>query len=442
MLTDRQSCPLPGATPEAAALFDLSCERFARFCGDPVGPLNDAIAEAPGFAMARLAKAAIYATSTEPRAVAAARRMLAGTEPLLSGERDASHFAAIRHAVAGNLSAAAADLSRHSRAMPHDHLALLIGHQLDFLTANATRLKGRIAEALPHWDGVPGRSFLLGMLAFGLEETGEYAAAETSGRAALEAEPDDCWAHHAVAHVMEMQGRAEEARDWISGRVAHWAQPENFLGVHNWWHLALCHLELGDSAGAMRLYDDHVRADRSGVAMNLVDAAALLWRLHLLGVDAADRWAELADAWTEHADGRLYPFNDMHAAFALIGAGRAAEVPGLLSPATPLPEGETSAWVTRFTEPLLAGLIAFQEGDYARAARALYPLRQIADAFGGSHAQRDVIHWTLTEAAIRSHDRTLAAALVDERLRPRPRSAVNLALKSRLAAVGESPPPA
>ena len=39
------------------------------------------------------------------------------------------------------------------------------GHQIDFLTANARNLRDRIARALPAWDGVPGRSFLLGMLA-------------------------------------------------------------------------------------------------------------------------------------------------------------------------------------------------------------------------------------------------------------------------------------
>ncbi len=442
MLTDRQSCPLPGATPEAAALFDLSCDRFARFCGDPVQPLDDAIAAAPGFAMARLAKAAIYATSTEPRAVKAASNMLDAAEPLLSGDRDASHFNALRLAVAGNLSAAGAALQHHARAMPRDHLALLIGHQLDFLTANVARLEGRIAEALPHWEGLPGRSFLLGMLAFGLEEGGRYAEAEAAGLAALDAEPDDCWAHHAVAHVMEMQGRAEEARDWIAGRTVHWAQPENFLRIHNWWHLALCHIELGDNLSALRLYDDYIRAERSGVAMNLVDAAALLWRLHLLGTETGDRWTELADAWARHADGNLYPFNDMHAAFALIGAGRDAGLSDLLPRVATPAESETAVWMQQIGQPLLTGLVAFRNGDNAEAARLLYPLRLITGAFGGSHAQRDVIHWTLTEAAIRAGNRSLAAQLVEERLRPRPHSAVNLALKSRLAAVGESLPPA
>ena len=63
----------------------------------------------------------------------------------------------------------------------------------------------------------------------------------------------------------------------------------------------------------------------------MVDASALLWRLQLGGVDVGDRWTELATAWDAHADGRLYPFNDWHAAMAWLGAGRTADVERLIA---------------------------------------------------------------------------------------------------------------
>ncbi len=44
------------------------------------------------------------------------------------------------------------------------------------------------------------------------------------------------------------------------------------------------------------------------------------------------------------------------------------------------------------------------------------------NTFGGSHAQRDVIDWTLTEAAIRGGERRLAEALANERLALKPHS--------------------
>ncbi len=163
---------------------------------------------------------------------------------------------------------------------------------------------------------MPGRSFVLGMHAFGLEEAGDYARAEDEGRAALAAEPRDAWAHHAVAHVMEMQGRAEDGLGWMAAREPHWTGDDAFFQVHNWWHKALCHLELGQGAAALALYDGPMRGARSGFALDLVDASALLWRVELAGHDVGSRWTELAAAWDAHADGRLYPFNDWHAAMA------------------------------------------------------------------------------------------------------------------------------
>jgi hypothetical protein len=62
--------------------------------------------------------------------------------------------------------AASRALDLHNAAYPCDLIGLLAGHQADFLTANARNLRDRISRALPAWDGVPGRSHLLGMLAF------------------------------------------------------------------------------------------------------------------------------------------------------------------------------------------------------------------------------------------------------------------------------------
>jgi hypothetical protein len=49
--------------------------------------------------------------------------------------------------------------------------------------------------------------------------------------------------------------------------------------------------------------------------------------------------------------------------------------------------------------PLVEGFAAFWRGDYETAAERLHRARFIANSFGGSHAQRDVIDWTLAEAA-------------------------------------------
>lgn len=117
----------------------------------------------------------------------------------------------------------------------------------------------------------------------------------------------------------------------MTTRQAYWDGDENFFKVHNWWHHALYLIELGKPDEALTLYDVYIRKDSSAVALDLVDAAAMLWRLHLAGVEAGDRWAEVARCWDAHADGRSYPFNDWHAVMAYLGADRHDDVVRILS---------------------------------------------------------------------------------------------------------------
>lgn len=436
MLQDRQSNPLSGANPAARDLFDAGCEAFVTYSGDPVSLFDAAIAEAPGCAMAHLAKAWCFALATEPEAAAAASAMLDEISGIALDDRAGGHLGALRAALAGEWTQAARLLERHSLRFPRDLTALQAGHLLDFLRADARSLRDRIARALPHWQQVPGQSFLLGMHAFGLEETGAHAAAEEAGRAAVEADPRDCWAHHAVAHVMEMQGRPAEGLAWIAGREAHWADEANFLKVHNWWHRALCHIELDDPAAALALFDGPVGGGTT--AQDLVDAAALLWRLDLIGVDVGDRWATVSNAWEIHADGRLYPFNDFHAAMAHLGAGRQDAVEALLARMADAGGSETAVWIARSGRPLIEGFAAFRAGRYRDATDRLWSARHIVNAFGGSHAQRDVIDWTLTEAAIRAGITDMAGALAAERLSLRPHSPVNRTFLRRAKALPQS----
>ncbi|MEG9883503.1 MAG: hypothetical protein V6Z86_02595 [Hyphomicrobiales bacterium] len=89
---------------------------------------------------------------------------------------------------------------------PHDIVALKLAQYLHFYLGAAEGMRGSVARPFYAWDEtVPGYGFVLGLKAFALEECGDYAAAETAGREAVERNPADLWAAHAVAHVMEMQ---------------------------------------------------------------------------------------------------------------------------------------------------------------------------------------------------------------------------------------------
>jgi hypothetical protein len=169
---------------------------------------------------------------------------------------------------------------------------------------------------------------------------------------------------------MEMQGRAQDGVGWAAVREPYWAGDDNFFKVHNWWHRALFHLDLGQVDEVLRLYDGPVRGSRSVVALDLVDASALLWRLTLCGHDVGDRWGELSHTWAQHADGRLYPFNDWHAVMACLGAGREDEIERITRALRTSGAEDTDAgrWAREVALPLIEGFVAFWRRDYRRAA--------------------------------------------------------------------------
>ena len=97
---------------------------------------------------------------------------------------------------------------------------------------------------------------------------------------------------HALAHVFEMEGSQQDGVKFLTASASDWSG--SFFAIHNWWHRGLYHLELGEISEALALYDGPIRAGRSTEWLDVVDAAALLWRLSLFGVDAAERAAALA----------------------------------------------------------------------------------------------------------------------------------------------------
>jgi tetratricopeptide (TPR) repeat protein len=436
---DRHGQPVSGATPEALEPFDQALSEFNLYRGDPVGTVDRALAAAPGFVMAHVLKAYMLALATEPQAAADAAAIAATARGLAMDERERSHLVALDRLLNGQWSAAATALDFHNVRHPRDLLALQVGHLLDFYRAHARELRDRVARVLAQWSpSTPGRSLVLGMYAFGLEECGDYARAEDVGRQALDAEPLDCWAHHAVAHVMEMQGRAQDGIGWMVAREPYWSAEDNFFKVHNWWHRALCHLDLGQRDEVLRIYDGPVRGGRSVVALDLIDASALLWRLALTGHDVGDRWLELAQCWDQHADGRLYPFNDWHAVMAYLGAGRESELERVIGALERSAREPTDAarWAGTVALPLIHGFRAFWRGEYRACAEGLHAARYIVNQFGGSHAQRDVIDWTLTEAALRGGLTDLAESLAHERLALKPYSVINQAFLRRARGQG------
>ncbi|GAA0608321.1 tetratricopeptide repeat protein [Craurococcus roseus] len=436
--TDLWGNAVSGASPATVRGLEAATLKLHAYQADPVADIDAVIAEQPDCPMPHAFRAGVLATALDKAFEGEMLRSLEAAEALAprANDRERGHIAALRLWADGDYSGATEAWGRTAIAHPRDGLAVQFAHIGDFALGYSHMLRDRIARVLPYWRGAPGQGFMLGMHAFGLEESGDYAAAEEVGRKALTLDRQDGWAAHAVAHVMEMTGRAAEGVAFIRATAPDWA-PGSMFAYHNWWHLALFHLDRGDAAEALRLFDEDIAGGNFGQALELVDGSALLWRLHALGHPVGDRWHRLADGWKARIADGAYAFNDLHAMMAFVGLGDAAAQRELIANVRRSAEGAgTNAMMAREVGlPACLGFAAFGQGDYAEAVAQLLPIRGKANRFGGSHAQRDVFSWTLTEAALRLGDKPLAEAMATERLAAKPDSPLNLAWARRGAAL-------
>lgn len=425
MTTDFRGNPLTCDAAAARAL-DAAITKFHAYQADPIADLDALIAERPDCVMAHAARAGILATATDKAFEGELLATLTAAEALApqANARERAYIVAARQWADGDYAAGTEIWGRIAIDHPHDLLAVQLSQLGDFFLGQSQMLRDRVARVMPRWNGdMPGYGYLLGMHAFGLEECGDYAAAETAGREAVARDPRDGWGAHAVAHVMEMMGRAAEGAAFMRGTSPGWS-PDSLFALHNWWHLALFEIEQGNIPGALALFDERISAGGFGQALEAIDGSALLWRLWVLGHDVGDRWATLAAAWDARIVDGIYAFNDVHAMMVFAGTGDRAAQREVLRTLERAAQGRgTNAMMSRDVGlPIARGIAAFGQGDYAGAVSALLPVRGIANRFGGSHAQRDVLSWTLCEAAIRAGDAPMADAMVAERLMAKPHS--------------------
>jgi hypothetical protein len=360
--------------------------------------------EAPGFVMAHAFAAWQLATTRDVRRVAAARPIVAGALHLPANERERMHLSALSAALDDDFEGAKARLGRLLERWPRDAVALGVVHSLDHVTGDVARMRRRVARALPAWSQQdPGYHALLAMHAFALAESGAYARAEDAAHAALELNPLDARACHAMAHVFEMTDRFAAGVRWMSEHAGVWASRSTVV-THGWWHVALFHLSAHEPERALVLYDTRVRGQRSGEMSDLIDASALLWRIALAGHNPGARWSELAEAWSLHIDDAFCSFSDVHAMLAFVGGhewdrAHRLETQLLRRQSLATRYGKTTR---QLGLPACRALLAFGRNDDATAIKLLARLPSIAHRLGGSHAQRDVLHLTLQHAVQRT----------------------------------------
>ncbi|MCP4329814.1 MAG: tetratricopeptide repeat protein [Alphaproteobacteria bacterium] len=427
MQTDALGLIVTTRAPAAVAAYDTALMAYLEYRLAAQAHVKAALGADPQFLMGlcfrgyMLMQLGTVEIADKVAGVVAAAKALAGD----ATAREAGHVAALEHWAAGRVGDACRLWEEILIEAPGDLLALRLHHFMSFWQGRRAALRDLPAAAAGRLDpAMPGYGFVLGMLAFGLEECGDYAEAERYGRHAVELNREDLWAVHAVAHVLEMQCRHEEGTQWLDQPFGTWDDRNPFKD-HLWWHAALFSLELGDFDRVLDIYDREVRVDETGFYLDVQNAASMLMRLELLGVDIGGRWEALADIAEQRKDDHVLPFTDAHFMLAFTGAGRIASARTYLDSLKRFAAagGADAAGVTAsLTVPLAEGLLAYGEGACGKAVDRLLPMRHEMAPLGGSHAQQDVFQQILIDAAIRDGRTELARSLLAERAVLRPRS--------------------
>jgi tetratricopeptide (TPR) repeat protein len=383
----------------------------------------DAAAARPDCPMLQACAAACHLLADTRRGIRRALPLLeaAGRNLAAATDREAMFIAALGAIARGRPRLADAQFLALAAAAPHDLLAGYIGH-LHLL--NHGRFDAMLAHARRLHRASPSDPFVLGMLAFALEETGSPCAALDAALAANAVDPSIAWVHHAVGHVFKAEGRAADGLAWLMRHAHHWAGCGSSMRTHNWWHAQLLLLDLDDAAAALALYDRLIAAERDQSVSSFVNAAALLARLELRGVEIGARWQPLAEEARRRIGEHVLPFIDLHYGLALAYAGDLAACHALRRSArrhAARLDGELRAAWELAGLPLLDAAIACGLAHWRIAERSFQRGLPHVELLGGSGQQRELFH------ELRGHAVRRARASVGGRARlhlaPHPRSA-------------------
>ncbi len=411
------------SSPESAAAFADMTTAYLGLRRE-TGKLLKSLTEAdPDMPMARCMQGYIAKLMGNATQSARAKTITLEVERLLKStnatEREHMHGAALSEWSAGQLDRACAIWEEILLEHPTDALALRLAHHTHFYAGDGRRMRDSLARVLEQWpEDHPDFGYVLGMYAFGLEESREYRKAEGFGRRAVELNPADAWSVHAVAHVLEMTERHAEGIDWVKGLEADWSTVNNFR-FHLHWHRCLYHLERYEFDEVLGIYDAQVASDvESDFYLDICNASSLLWRLEMFGVDVGDRWRALADVAKAHVADTDLIFVSLHYLMALVSAGDTAAADEMIANIRTWStlDGTQAAICAEVGLTLAEGLRAARAGNHAEAFEKLAAVRYRMDAIGGSAAQRDVFTMIMMDAAAAGENALRARALFAERL--------------------------
>jgi Tfp pilus assembly protein PilF len=401
MLADRYELPLSTRSAAARDAYVQGCAAKLTMYPGAIAEFDRAIAADPGFALAHAARAHAL---LERGDTAAAREAIAAAQSLAADltAREASHIAFFGLLVAGDANAALAALATHLDAWPRDAMVLGTTAFTNGLIGSSGRAgqKRTLLDLLDRLAPNYGDDWwFTAHHGMALSENGQHTAAGAKIDRSLAQNSSNPWVAHARAHLSYEEGDPNTARAFLASWLTCYPR-DGALYSHLSWHLALAELEAGDAAAASRLFQEAFAPDvHSGPPRGkLNDAVSFLWRWELAGQprDTA-AWRVMHD-FTNHAFPRAgAAFSDMHIALAQVVAGDAAALQERERQIDELVHAGRYP-SDRFVPAVARGFAAFERRDFVAAIDALEPVADALERIGGSHAQLDLVRFTLVQA--------------------------------------------
>lgn len=390
-----------GSTIDA---WNAAWEDALHFVGDPFAKLADANETDHAFALGSVFCGAYRilggASPDSDEVVADLQRAISRADT----PRDLGHVEALVLLVEGNFTRAALRWDEVS-ADQRDFAAVRFAHDVYLHVGNVDDRLRSSSRAVDAFGDDVGWSLVLSQHAFSLEEAGQLDEAERAALTALEHDPLDLWALHALAHVYETANDQSAAIDLLRSREATWSTQES-LSMHIWWHLTLRLIEGGEFDEVLDIHDRMVPS--ATTPFRLCDLISMLWRLELAGVDVGDRWDHLADSLVERPERHTSGFLDMHTALVYSRRPHHEAAQGFFANSEVAHGDGTSENSENFRSVVRPLVHAIKTAD-AQPAVALATLEKLDDQLfriGGSIAQRDLIPKTRTFLANRMMEST------------------------------------
>lgn len=397
MKVDRYGNALTSHSDDALDHYRVGMERFLAAQGGVLEAFNSAVAADEGFSIAHLAIARIQQIKGNRelalRSLAISRDTSGGVSP-----RELSLIAAFSPMIEGRPSEALGRIRAHLIDHPRDAMALQTSTTV-FGLIGFSGLPGREAEQLALTSSLAPQFcddwWFLSQHAFSQIEVGQVEAATANIERSYELNPRSAQAAHVRAHVFYESGAPDAGytflREWLED-----ADKDGLLHGHISWHLGLWALAREEYDLMWKIVDEAISPEASAGPPLVVmcDMAALLYRASLRGVAIPpERWRAISDYAATYFPSPGLAFGDVHASIAHAMAGNREALARIVSN----PKGPAGEVVAE----LASGFEAIADGQWETALKHFLAGMTDHARIGGSHAQRDILEYTLCNVLLK-----------------------------------------